>query len=59
MSKTRKQKMIDLLQEEIDQLEDLLIDTPAEFTAEEYQQIIARIEFMREALKKLQEMEGM
>ncbi|WP_439581882.1 hypothetical protein [Dyadobacter bucti] len=56
MSKTRKKKLIEELQQMIEEAEHLLIDTPEDISAWEYQQAIERIKYLRDTLKKVLKM---
>ena len=56
MSKTRKEKLLEELMQMIEEAENLLIHTPENVTAGEYQQAIERIKYLRETLKNVSKM---
>ncbi|MCF2489363.1 hypothetical protein [Dyadobacter sp. CY347] len=56
MSKTRKEKLVEELRMIIDEAENLLINTPEDVTAGEYQQTIERIKHLRETLNNVLKM---
>lgn len=56
MSKTRKEKLVEELRKIIEEAENLLINTPEDVTAGEYQQTIERIKHLRETLKNVLKM---
>ncbi|WP_171037820.1 hypothetical protein [Dyadobacter luticola] len=56
MSKSRREKLVEELQQMIDEAESLLINTPNNVTAEEYQHAIERIKYLRETLKNVLKM---
>ena len=56
MSKTRKEKLVEELRQMIDEAENLLINTPKNVTADEYQDAIERIRYLRETLKNVLKM---
>jgi ribosomal protein L10 len=56
MSKSRKEKLAEELKQVIEDAENLLINTPENVTAGEYQQTIERIKYLRETLKNVLKM---
>ena len=56
MSKTRKEKLVEELRQLIEEAENLLINTPENVTAGEYQHAIERIKYLRETLKNVLKM---
>ena len=56
MSKTRKEKLVEELSHVIEEAENLLINTPENVTAGEYQQAIERIKYLRKTLKNILKM---
>jgi len=56
MSQTRKEKLVDELRQMIGDAEYLLINTPENITAKEYEEAIDRIMYLRETLNNVLKM---
>lgn len=49
--KTRKQKLIELIEKELEEIEEMLINTPDNMSQTKYRELAERAKTMREALQ--------